>query len=123
MGGRVTALALAMEASDAYDHELANMAVVDGVIAQLAGDVDIEADRLYELTERLHQLLHTNRTAPAMVRIMAYANAARISEQEAERATAGWLERRSLRRERARFMNELRSQIASTLDALIDEPY
>lgn len=123
MGGRVTALALAMEASDAYDHELANIAVVDGVIAQLAGDVDIEADRLYELTERLHQLLHTNRTAPAMVRIMAYANAARISEREAERTTAGWLERRSLRRERARFLNELRSQIASTLDALIDEPY
>lgn len=123
MGGRVTPLALAMEASDAYDHELANIAVVDGAIAQLAGDVDIEPSRLYELTDRLHQLLHTNRTAPAMVRIMAYANAARISQQQAERSTAGWLERRSLRRERARFLTELRDQLATTLDALIDEPY
>ena len=123
MGGRVTALALAMEASDAYDHELANIAVVDGVIAQLAGEVDIEPDRLYHLTERLHQLLHTNRTAPAMVRIMAYANAARIAEQQSERSTVGWMERRSLRRERARFMSELRSQLAMTLDALIDEPF
>lgn len=123
MGGRVTPLALAMEASDAYDHELANIAVVDGVIAQLAGEVDIEPGRLYELTDRLHQLLHTNRTAPAMVRIMAYANAARISQQEAERSTAGWLERRSLRRERSRFLTELRDQLATTLDALIDEPY
>ncbi len=112
-----------MEASDAYDHELANIAVVDGVIAQLAGEVDIEPDRLYHLTERLHQLLHTNRTAPAMVRIMAYANAARIAEQQSERSTVGWMERRSLRRERARFMSELRSQLAMTLDALIDEPF
>jgi len=75
------------------------------------------------LTARLHQLIDTNRTAPGIVRIMAYANAARIADGEAQDPRAGWSTRRALRRDRARFRAELRGQLAATLDALAAEPY
>lgn len=123
MGGRVTALAFAMEATDAYEHTAANLGVVDEAIRDLAGRASVSPDRLYELTDRLHDLLHTNRTAPSIVRIMAYANAVRVTEQDARDCDRNWWERRSLRREVTRFRAELRSQLASTLDALDAEPY
>lgn len=123
MGGRVTALAFAMEATDAYDHTVANLAVVDEAIRGLGDRVPVQPEQLYELTERLHALLHTNRTAPSIVRIMAYANAARVTEADAAESGRSWFERRALRREATRFRSELRAQLASTLDALAAEPY
>ena len=123
MGSRVTALAFAMEATDAYDHAVANLAVVDEAIRELGDRASVPPDRLFELTDRLHELLHTNRTAPSIVRIMAYANAARVTEQDASGSSLGWWERRSLRRAAGRFRTELRDQLASTLDALAAEAY
>ena len=123
MGGRVTALAFAMEATDAYEHTAANLGVVDEAIRDLGERASVPPDRLYELTDRLHDLLHTNRTAPSIVRIMAYANAVRVTQQDAGDPGLSWLQRRSLRREVTRFRAELRSQLASTLDALAAESY
>jgi hypothetical protein len=76
-----------------------------------------------ELVSRFHLVLDTNRTAPAVMRIMVSAEAARTAADEAADPTHGWLSRRYWRKEADRTSRELVSHVAATLDALIDEPY
>jgi hypothetical protein len=76
-----------------------------------------------ELVSRFHLVLDTNRSAPAVMRIMVSAEAARTAADEAADPTHGWLSRRYWRKEAERTSRELVEHVASTLDALISEPY
>ena len=67
-------------------------------------------------------MLATNRTAPSVMRIMAFADEARIAGEEGRYATRR-RERRYWQKRSEKAASELLSQLAVTLDALIREPY
>ena len=72
------ALELAYAASDAYRYEAENLAVIDGVLDELGERAEITPLEFLKLREELHVVLTSNRTAPAVMKIMAMADAARI---------------------------------------------
>jgi hypothetical protein len=120
--GRYASLALAYAASDAYQHEAANLAVIDDVLDRLWERVELGESECAGLRQRFRSVMTTNRTAPGVMRIMALANEARISGQEAQTAH-GRRERRLWRKHCETVTAELLKQVAVTLDALSSEPY
>jgi hypothetical protein len=123
MGHRYESVALALAASDAYENAEQNVVVIDAAIGDMRSNVGLEEAAFTELVSRFHLVLDTNRTAPAVMRIMVSAEAARTAADEAADPTHGWLSRRYWRKEADRTSRELVSHVAATLDALIDEPY
>ncbi|HVI36544.1 MAG TPA: hypothetical protein VM684_09975, partial [Gaiellales bacterium] len=65
------ALELAYAASDAYQYEAENLAVIDGVLDTLGERAEISALEFLKLREELHVVLTSNRTAPGVMKIMA----------------------------------------------------
>jgi hypothetical protein len=122
-GNRYESVALALAASDAYANAHENLGVIDAMIGEMRSQVALDEEAFSELVSRLHLVLDTNRTAPAVMRIMVSAEAARTAADEAGDPSHGWLSRRYWRREAERTSRELVSQVAATLDALIAEPY
>jgi predicted transposase YdaD len=120
---RYESVALALAASDAYENADENLEVIETAIGDMRTQVALDEDSFAELVSRFRLVLDTNRTAPAVMRIMVSAEAARTAAYEAEDPSHGWLSRRHWRREAERTSRELVSQVAATLDALIDEPY
>lgn len=116
------ALELAYAASDAYQYEAENLAVIDGVLDQLGERAQITPLEFMKLREELHVVLTSNRTAPSVMRIMAMADAARISRVES-RSAAKRRERRFWKKHLDKTMVELTKLLATTLDALADEHY
>jgi hypothetical protein len=124
MGGhRYESVALALAASDAYENADENLEVIDAAVDEMHSQVALEAEAFAELVARFRLVLDTNRTAPAVMRIMVSADAARTAADEARDPSHGWLSRRYWRREAERTERELATQVAATLDALIAEPY
>ena len=124
MGGhRYESVALALAASDAYENADENLEVIDAAIGDMRPQVALDQDAFAELIGRFRLVLDTNRTAPAVMRIMVSAEAARTAADEARDPTHGWLSRRHWRREAERTSRELANHVATTLDALIAEPY
>jgi hypothetical protein len=121
--GQRLSLALAYAANEAYEHADENRELIDGVVHSLGSQVDIDEAAFAELVARFFQVLDTNRTAPAVVRIMAYADAARVCRAELASPSHGRRARRALRRESERATNELLKQVAETLDGLLAEAY
>jgi hypothetical protein len=122
MRGRDAHLALAYAASDAYQQETANLAVIDDALEQLHGRVEIDEPEYVVLRERFRLVLASNRTAPAVMRIMALANEVRISRDEAD-AAHHRRERRAWATNADRAHKDLLGAIATTLDALIAESW
>lgn len=120
---RYESVALALAASDAYENADENLEVIETAIGDMRPQVALDEDSFAELVSRFRLVLDTNRTAPAVMRIMVSAEAARTAAYEAGDQSHGWLSRRHWRREAERTSRELVSQVAATLDALIDEPY
>jgi hypothetical protein len=116
-------LAFAYAASDAYEHADENRALIADVVRSLGTEVDIGESEFTELCARFFQVLDTNRTAPSIVRIMAYADAARMSRAEAVSMSNGWRARRSWRKQAERAGNDLVREVAATLDGLLAEPH
>jgi hypothetical protein len=116
-------LAFAYAASEAYEHADENREVIAEVVRSLGGQVDISDQAFEELTARFFQVLETNRTAPSIVRIMAYADEIRACRAEVANPSNGWRARRALRKEADRASGELARQVASTLDGLLAEPH
>ena len=124
MGGhRYESVALALAASDAYENADENLEVIDVTIGDMRSQVELDEDAFAELVSRFRLVLDTNRTAPAVMRIMVSAEAARTAADEARDPGHGWLSRRHWRREAERTSRELANHVAATLDALISEPY
>jgi hypothetical protein len=122
MKRRNESLALAYAASDAYANEAENMAVVDVVLAELRVQVEISELEWAQLTQRLRSVLHTNCTAPGVMKVMALADETRVAGIEAASARRG-RERRAWQRHADQTAVELRRLVALTLDALLAEPY
>jgi hypothetical protein len=122
MSGRDESLALSYAASDAYQNEDANFAFIDAALEDMRAGVEISDHEYAQLIQRFHAVLATNRTAPSVMRIMAFADEARIAGEEGRSATRRG-ERRYWRKRSAKARTELLSQLAVTLDALIREPY
>ena len=116
------ALELAYAASDAYQYEAENLAVIDGVLDELGECAEITPLEFLRLRQELHVVLTSNRTAPAVMRIMAMADAARISGLES-RSAAKRRERLFWKKHFEKTMVELTQLLASTLEALVDEQY
>jgi hypothetical protein len=116
------ALELAYAASDAYRYEAENLAVVDGVLDELGERAEISPLEFMKLREALHVVLTSNRTAPGVMKIMALADAARISGLES-RSAAKRRERRFWKKHLAKTTDELTKLLATTLDALAEEQY
>jgi hypothetical protein len=89
----------------------------------MRSQVGLDEAAFSELVSRFRLVLDTNRTAPAVMRIMVSAEAARTAADEAGDPSHGWLSRRYWRKEAERTSQELAGHVAATLDALIDEPY
>lgn len=123
MNGHENPLAIALAASDAYASAGENLTLIDAAVEGLRDQVDISDEAFAELVERLHSVLDTNRAAPAVMRIMAYADAARQARAEAVDPAHGWRQRRSWRKLAERANDDLLAQLATTLDALLTEPY
>jgi hypothetical protein len=123
MGHRYESVALALAASDAYENAEENIEVIDAAIGDMRSDVSLDEAAFVQLVSRLHLVLDTNRTAPAVMRIMVSAEAARTAADEAADPSHGWLSRRYWRKEAERTSRELADHVASTLDALLSEPY
>ncbi len=123
MGHRYESVALALAASDAYENADLNIEVIDAAIGGMRSHVGLEEAAFAELVSRFHLVLDTNRTAPAVMRIMVSAEAARTAADEVADPSHGWLSRRYWRREAERASHELAGHLAATLDALISEPY
>ena len=123
MGHRYESVALALAASDAYENAEQNMVVIDSAIGDMRSDVALDEAAFAELVSRLRLVLDTNRTAPAVMRIMVSAEAARTAADEAADPSHGWLSRRYWRKEAERTSREMVGHLAATLDALIAEPY
>lgn len=122
MKHRNESLALAYAASDAYANEAETLAVVDVVLAELREQVEISEFEWAQLTQRLRSVLHTNRTAPGVMKVMALADETRVAGIEAASARRG-RERRAWQRHADQTAAELRRLVALTLDALLAEPY
>jgi hypothetical protein len=122
MNGRDASLALAHAASDAYQNEDANLAFIDAALEQIRPGVEISDHEYAQLMRRFHAVLATNRTAPSVMRIMAFADEARIAGDEGRFATRR-RDRRYWEKRSATATTELLTQVAVTLDALISEPY
>jgi hypothetical protein len=116
-------LALAQAASDAFENVTANLVVIDAAIDRLRGQVDIDDVEFDVLVKRLHGVLDTNRTAPAVMRIMAFADAARVASGEAADRSNGWRSRSAWRKLADRSNDDLLAQLATTLDAILSEPF
>jgi hypothetical protein len=116
-------LAFAYAANEAYEHADENREVIAEVVRSLGGQVDISDQAFQELTGRFFEVLETNRTAPSIVRIMAFADEIRACRAEAANPSNGWRTRRALRKEADRAAGELTRQVASTLDGLLAEPF
>src|SRR5262249_6192333 len=114
--------ALAYAASDAYANEAENVAVIDVVLDELREQVDISELEWAQLTHRLRSVLHTNQTAPGVMKVMALADETRVADIEAASAERG-RERRAWQRHADQTAAELRRLVAATLDALLAEPY
>lgn len=124
MGGhRYESVALALAASDAYENADENLEVIEAAIGDMRSQVALDEDAFTEIVSRFRLVLDTNRTAPAVMRIMVSAEAARTAAYEARDPGHGWLSRRHWQREAERTSRELANQVATTLDALISEPY
>ena len=122
MKRRDESLALAYAASDAYANEAETLAVVDVVLAELREQVEISEFEWAQLTQRLRSVLHTNRTAPGVMKVMALADETRVAGIEAASVRRG-RERRAWQRHADQTAAELRRLVALTLDALLAEPY
>jgi len=122
MKRRDESLALAYAASDAYANEAETMAVVDLVLVELRERVEIGELEWARLTGRFRSILHTNRTAPGVMKIMALADETRVAGIEAASARRG-RERRAWQRHADQTADELRRLVASTLDALSAEEH
>ena len=122
MKRRDESLALAYAASDAYENEAETLAVVDVVLGELREQVEISEFEWAQLTQRLRSVLHTNRTAPGVMKIMALADETRVAGIEAASARRG-RERRAWQRHADETAGELRRLVAATLDALLAEPH
>jgi hypothetical protein len=124
MGGhRYESVALALAASDAYENADENIEIIEAAIGDMRSQVELDEAAFAELISRFRLVLDTNRTAPAVMRIMVSAEAARTAADEAGDPSHGWLSRRHWRREAERTSRDLATQLATTLDALISEPY
>jgi hypothetical protein len=122
MNGRDASLALAHAASDAYQNEVANLAFIDAALEEMRPGVEISDHEYAQLMRRFHAVLATNRSAPSVMKIMAFADEARIAGDESRLATRRG-ERRYWEKRSATATTELLTQLARTLDALISEPY
>ena len=122
MKRRDESLALAYAASDAYANEAETLAVVEVMLSELRERVEISDLEWARLTGRLRSVLHTNRTAPGVMKIMALADETRVAGIEAASARRG-RERRAWQRHADETAAELRRLVASTLDALSAEPH
>jgi hypothetical protein len=122
MGHRYESVALALAASDAYENAEENLEIIDATIGGMRPQVALDEAAFINLVSRFRLVLDTNRTAPAVMRIMVSAEAARTAADEADDPSHGWLSRRYWRKEAERTNRELTSHVAATLDALIDEP-
>ena len=122
MKRRDESLALAYAASDAYANQAETMAVIEVVLAELRERVEISELEWARLTARLRDVLHTNRTAPGVMKIMALADETRVAGIEAASGRRG-RERRAWQRHADETAGELRRLVASTLDALSAEPH
>jgi hypothetical protein len=120
MNGGDTNLALAYAASDAYEQEAANLVVVDEVLEELHQRVDISEPQYAQLRLQLREVLATNRTAPAIMRIMALADAARVCAEEGSLSRRR-RERRHWRKQGEQARAELTKAVAATMDALLAE--
>ena len=123
MARRDDSLALAYSTSDAYEHFHENRALIARVVEELHEHVDVDEQRFAVITERLYALLDTNRTAPAVMRMMSQADAVRIAAEHVHAAGASRMQRRTWKREGRRAVEELRRQVAATLDGLLVEPF
>ena len=123
MARRDDALALAYSTSDAYEHFHENRALIARVVDELHDRVDVDEQRFTVITGRLYELLDTNRTAPAVMRMMSQADAVRLASEHVHDAGLGRMQRRSWKREGRRAVEELRRQVAATLDGLLAEPF
>jgi len=86
MARRDDSLALAYSTSDAYEHFHENRALIARVVEELHEHVDVDEQRFAVITERLYALLDTNRTAPAVMRMMSQADAVRIAAEHVHAA-------------------------------------
>lgn len=118
--GRLS-LAFAYAANDAYAHADENWELIGEVLRDLRSRVAMGDAAFEGLTTRFFQVLETNRTAPSIVRIMAFAEELRVAQGEAARGTHGWRGRRFWRRHAARASNDLVREVAATLDELLAE--
>ena len=121
--GQRLSLAFAYAANEAYEHADENREVIAEVVRSLGGRVDISEHAFDELAGRFFEVLATNRTAPSIVRIMAYADVIRVCREEVASTSNGWRARRALRKEADRATAELTREVASTLDGLLAEPF
>ena len=122
MNSRDTSLALAQAAIDAYQDEDANIAFIDEALEQMRAGVEISDGEYAQLMQRFHAVLATNRTAPSVMKIMAFADEARIAGEEG-RSARRRRDRHYWEKRSASATTELLKQLAVTLDALIREPY
>ena len=96
--------------------------MIDEVLDQLGERAEITPLEFLKLREALHVVLTANRTAPGVMKIMAMADAARISRLESSSA-AKRRERRFWKKHLDKTLDELTQLLASTLDALAEEQY
>jgi hypothetical protein len=120
MNGGDANLALAYAASDAYQQEAANLVVIDEVLEELHQRVEISDLQYSHLRAQLREVLSTNRTAPGIMRIMALADAARVSAAEGSMARRR-RDRRYWRKQEEQAHAELTKSLAATMDALLAE--
>jgi hypothetical protein len=121
-GGRDASLELAYAASDAYEHEDANLAVIDRVLDDLFERAEVAELDAVALRRDLRFVLTTNRTAPSCMRMMALADEIRTANAHVH-AAAGRRERQVWRKHARKVHAELTQQVAVTLDALLDESH
>ena len=121
--GRQQSLAFAYAASEAYEHADENRELIDSVVRSLGDRVELGESAFADLLVRFFEVLDTNRTAPAIVRIMAFADEARVCGAESTKRTHGWRMRRAFRKQSERAMRDLTEQLARTLDGLLNEKY
>jgi len=118
--GRDASLELAYAASDAYEHEGANLAVIDRVLDDLFERAEVSELDAVALRRDLRFVLTTNRTAPSCMRIMALADDVRTANAHVHTAS-GRRERQVWRKHTRKMHAELTRQVAVTLDALLSE--
>jgi hypothetical protein len=85
--------------------------------------VDVDEQRFAEISGRLYALLDTNRTAPAVMRMMSQADAVRVASEHVHDSDLSRMTRRTWKREGRRALEALRQQVAATLDGLMAEPF